>query len=89
MGGFIMTDYHEQQLNKHMYQLDEDSAKDEAIELLAEQLMVAAFRAMRDVLTASNYDLTASDTHTEANKEEFNDMYYGIAERLIKVSGDK
>lgn len=85
-----MSDYHETQLNKHMYQLDEDSAKEEAIELLAEQLIATATKTARDVIAASNYDLTMLEVVGEtAHSDEFNEMYYKIAEKLIKVSGSK
>ena len=85
-----MADYHEQQLNKYMYQLDEESAKDEAIELLAEQMTCASSSAIAHVLTASNYDVSYKDRNNNTNgSEEFNELFYSIAKKLIDISGSK
>ena len=85
-----MSDYNEMMLNNHLYQLDADSAKEEAIELLAEQLIAATAKTARDVITASNYNLTACEVIKETDhSDEFNEMFYKIAENLIKISEGK
>ena len=80
-----MNDYNEMMLNNHLYQLDADSAKEEAIELLAEQMSCASSAAIAHVLAASNYEISYKNRNNLINgNDEFNEMLYSIAEKLIK-----
>ena len=83
-----MNDYHETQLNKHMHQLDEDNAKEEAIELLAEQMSCASSAAIAHVLAASNYEISYKNRNNLINgSDEFNEMIHSIATKLIESVG--
>jgi hypothetical protein len=83
-----MSDYNEMMLNKHLYQLDADSAKEEAIELLAEQMSCASSAAIAHVLAASNYEVSYKNRNNLINgNDEFNEMFYLIAEKLINSAG--
>ena len=66
---------------------EDAEAKDEAIELLAEQLIATATKAARDVIAASNYNLTMLEIVNEtSHSTEFNELYYSAAKKLIKVA---
>jgi hypothetical protein len=87
MGDF-MNDYHETQLNKHMYQLDRESAKEEEIQLLAEQLVATSLSAIGSVARASKYDFDYTVLMNATNgSEEFNEMFYSVAKKLIDSVG--
>jgi hypothetical protein len=83
-----MSDYHDTTLNNHMYQLDREEAKEEEIQLLTEQLVATAVSAIGSVARASNYDFDyVLLMNTTNGSEEFNDMFYEIAKKLIKSVG--
>lgn len=80
--------WEEIQLNNHLLQLDDDSAKEEAIELLAEQLSSASSLAISNILRASAYDFEYKDVNNATNgSDEFNEMFYQVAEKLINSIG--
>jgi hypothetical protein len=71
-------------LDQQLNLLAEIDARDDAIETLAEQLTVAATMATREVMRASNYEVSSCDILTETNhNESFNEVFYAIAEKFI------
>lgn len=75
-------------LDQHLRGLDEQEAKEEAIELLAEQMSCAASSAIAEVLRASAYEFSHKEVNNNTNgSDEFNELYYSIAEKLINTVG--
>jgi hypothetical protein len=71
-------------LDQHLNLLAEIDARDDAIETLAEQLTVASTMATREVMRASNYEVSSCDILAETNHNElFNEVFYAIAEKFI------
>lgn len=76
-------------LDQHLNSMSEDEARDEAIELLAEQLIATAIKTARDVVVASTYDLSMMDVTKAIDSTEFSEVYYQMAEKMIDISEGK
>ena len=75
-------------LDQHLNNVDLEEAKEEAIQLLAEQMSCASSMAVAQVLTASNYEFSYKNRNNLTNgSDEFNDMFYEIAKKLINSVG--
>ena len=75
-------------LDQHIAQMDVDSARDNAIELLAEQLSSAASNAVNNTCMASPYDFSHKAKNNLTNgSDDFNELFYDIAEKLIDSLG--
>ena len=82
--------YHEAQLDKHLTGIDEQDAKDSAIELLAEQLMSIAEKSAKEILDATSYHISHSDVQKAINEcDKFNEAFEEIATALIEVSNKR
>jgi hypothetical protein len=69
-------------------QMNDDSARDSAIELLAEQLSCAASLSVTHVAIASTYEFEYKVVNNSTNgSDEFNEMFYKIATKLIDSAG--
>lgn len=74
------------QLNEHLQDRDDAEAREQAVETLAESLIRNAMRSARDTLIPTDYNLWMSDiVNATSHDEAFNELYYAIAERLIKA----
>jgi hypothetical protein len=79
----------QQSLNAHLSKLDAQDEKEQAIEALAERLSSAASLAVANILRSSNYDLTYKTINNSTNgSDEFNEMFYKVAENLINNGGE-
>ena len=73
---------------QHEKQMNDDSDRDSAIELLAAQLSCASSLAVSQVLIASNYEFSHKIKNNLTNgSDEFNGMFCEIAEKLIDSVG--
>ena len=78
----------EQSLNAHLSNLDEQDAKEQAIEMLAERMSAACTGAIGRVISASCYDFDYKTLINATNgSDEFNEMFYKVAEKLINSEG--
>jgi hypothetical protein len=81
-----MSNWSNNKLNAHLKSLDDAEAKEIAIEALAERLMIEATKASRNVINAYNNHLSMTDVvKITSNSEEFNDVFYKIAEKVINA----
>lgn len=78
--------YASKQVDDHCEQLGNDDARDQVIESLAEGLMSAATLAAVRVIGSSQINVPTSDiVKAMSHNDKFNDLYYAIAERMIKA----
>jgi hypothetical protein len=71
-------------LDQHLKGLDLEEAKEEAIQLLAEQLSLGAMASVTEVCMASNYEFSYKNRNNLTNgNDEFHEMYCSIAKKLI------
>ena len=71
-------------LDQYLSIQEDDEAREEAIETLAEQMIVAAMLSTRDVLRASAYEITKSDILSATDHDEaFNEIFYAMAEKFV------
>ena len=69
-------------------QMNNNTDRDYAIELLAEQLSSASVSVVGQVCMASNYEFSYKLMMNETNgSDKFNDMFYEIATKLIDSVG--
>jgi hypothetical protein len=62
--------------------------KERAITILAEQMSCASSAAVAQVCMASTHDVSFKVRNNETNgSDEFNDMFYEIAKKLIESVG--
>jgi hypothetical protein len=70
-------------------QMNDDSARDYAIELLAEELSIAAALAVTRVAIASHYEFRWQVVNSPShNIDGFGDVFHKIATKLIDSVGD-
>ena len=75
-------------LDQYLNRQDNADAKEEAVQLLAEQLTVASVVAVGQIGRASNYEFSYKLMINLTNgSDEFNEMFYKIAEKLIDSVG--
>ena len=75
-------------LDQYLNRQDNADAKEEAIQFLAEQLTAASVSAVGQVGRASNYEFSYKLMINLTNgSDEFNEMFYKIAEKLIDSVG--
>lgn len=78
------------QLDKHLLQLDEDSVRDNTIELLVEKLMQASEESSKDVLDNTFFHISHSDIQAVIDGcEKFNEAFEEIATALIDISNKR
>ena len=78
------------QLDKHLVQLDAESARDSAIELLAEKLMQASEKSSKDVLDNTFFHISHSDIQAVIiGCDKFNEAFEEIATALIDISNKR
>lgn len=71
-------------LNAHLSKLEEQDDKEQSIESLAGQLSCVASLAVANFLRSSTYDFKHKSVNNETNgSDEFNEMFYKVAENLI------
>lgn len=70
-------------VDQYLTRQESGDSEEAAIELLAEQLMKTAIETAGQVLMASTYNVTAADRWASFNTDEFNEVYYAIAKKLI------
>jgi len=72
------------QLNEHFKKIDEADAKEQAIEELAEKMLLKATLAINEVVNSSIYDVSMATVTSYTNhNEQFNDVFYSLAEKII------
>lgn len=76
-------------LGKHLAQLDEDEARDDAIHLLAEQLLSASLVGINAVAKLPGNDFKYKDVMNATNgDEDFYNAFYEVAKKLINSERD-
>lgn len=67
---------------------ENSEAREDSIKLLAEQLSCSASFGISQALMASSYDFKYKDVNNNTNgSDEFNELFYSIAEKLIDSVG--
>lgn len=72
-------------LDQHLKSIDEDEAKEDAINLLAEQMLSASLVGINQATQASAYDFKYKDVMNATNgDEDFYNAFYEAAKKLIE-----
>ena len=79
--------YHENQLNKHLSEVDADAEREEAIETLAERLMKASETAINGVMDSSGLFISHHDiTKAIEIDDSYSEVFTQIATHLIDTN---
>ena len=74
-----------QDLNANIDKLDNQDYIDSKIERVAEKLMVGVETSIAWMVNADNsINITRADIHDLCSTEKFNDLFYSIAEKIVK-----
>ena len=74
-----------QDLNENIDKIDAQDKLNSKIERVAEKLMVEVETSIAWMVNAdSSIDITRADVHNLCSTEKFNDLFYSIAEKIVK-----